>query len=263
MDVRHKRFITGVILVVAGAAAGGQDGVVFSVSSIKLNTSGLPYSQSSDQPNGVAFVNELLRDVILFAYGIYDFQLADAPDWVPRERFDITARVERTLTVDEKRAGVRRILAERFGLRIRSETREQPLYALVKAGNTLGSGLTSRNCAVPGIAGLACERGIAAADGGVMRMGGIPIARLAAFLGGVLGRVVVDETGLTGPYDVDLQWRPDIGVSPDLTDAARQRIEARPALPAAVREQLGLELRSRRGPVTIHVVESIARPTPD
>ena len=61
-----------------------------------------------------------------------------------------------------------------------------------------------------------------------MRMGGIPMARLAAFLGGMLGRVVMDETNLAGPFDVDLRWRPDIGLSPDLTEAAKQQIEARP-----------------------------------
>jgi uncharacterized protein (TIGR03435 family) len=75
--------------------------------------------------------------------------------------------------------------------------------------------------------------------------------------------VVIDETGLTGLFDVDLQWRPDIGLSPDLTETAKQRIEGRPALPAALLEQLGLELRSRRAPVNILVVESIAQPTPD
>ena len=96
-----------------------------------------------------------------------------------------------------------------------------------------------------------------------MRMGGIPMSRLASFLGGVLGRVVVDDTGLTGPFDVDLQWRPDLGLSPDLTDAAKARIEGRPALPVALREQLGLELQSRRAPVILLVVESIAQPTPD
>ena len=69
--------------------------------------------------------------------------------------------------------------------------------------------------------------------------------------------------GLSGPFDVDLRWRPDIGLSPDLSDAAKQKIEAQATLPVAVREQLGLELQSRRAPVTLVVVESIAPPTPD
>ena len=48
--------------------------------------------------------------------------------------------------------------------------------------------------------------------------------------------MVIDETNLTGAFDVDLRWRPDIGLSPDLTEAAKQQIEARPALPVALRD---------------------------
>jgi len=242
--------------------AHGQD-VTFAVASIKPNTSGLPYSQSTEPPNGVALINERLRDVILFAYGLYEFQLTGDPAWVSRDRFDITARADGPLSFDEKRARLRRLLADRFALKVRTETRDQSVYALVKSGPGTGAGLKSRDCATPGTGGLACGRGIAAADAGVMRMGGIPMARLAGILGGVLGRVVLDETGLTGPFDVDLQWRPDIGLSPDLSEAAKQKIEAKATLPVAVREQLGLELQSRRSPVTLVVVESIAVPTPD
>ena len=263
MSVTIYRFAAGFILIaLAASAALGQD-TAFTVGSIKPNTSGLPYSQSTEPPDGVALVNERLRDVILFAYGLYDFQLTGDPAWVSRDRFDIVARAEAPLSFDEKRARLRRLLADRFGLRVRTERREQAIYALTKTGTSLGAGLKSRNCAEAGIGGLACGRGIASPDGGVMRLAGIPLARLTGFLGGVLGRVVLDETGLTGLFDVDMQWRPDIGLSPDLTEAAKARIEARPALPVAVREQLGLELQSRRAPVDLVVVESITLPTPD
>jgi uncharacterized protein (TIGR03435 family) len=251
------------VAVAAAIVARGQDAASFTVASIKLNTSGLPYSQSTDLPHGLALVNERLRDVILFAFGIYDFQLTGDPAWVSNNRFDIAARADGPLSIEERRGRLQRLLADRFRLRVHSDVREQAVYALAKAGPGVGSGLKSRDCGVPGIGGLACGRGVAAADGGVLRLGGIPIARLTRFLGGVLGRVVIDETGLTGLFDVDLQWRPDIGLSPDLTETAKQRIEGRPALPAALLEQLGLELRSRRAPVNILVVESIAQPTPD
>jgi uncharacterized protein (TIGR03435 family) len=75
--------------------------------------------------------------------------------------------------------------------------------------------------------------------------------------------VVNDETRLAGLFDVDLQWRPDLGMSPDFTEQAKERIAARPALPDALREQLGLELQSRRGPVKMVIVEAISQPTPD
>jgi uncharacterized protein (TIGR03435 family) len=94
-------------------------------------------------------------------------------------------------------------------------------------------------------------------------MTGVPVRSVAEFLSDVLGRLVMDETGLSGVYDVDLRWRPDIGMSPDLSDAAKQQIEARPSLPVAVREQLGLELAPRRAPVTFVIVEQVSEPTPD
>jgi uncharacterized protein (TIGR03435 family) len=254
---------SGTLLLTAIIAAGGQDTATFSAASIKRSTSGVPYSQSADRPDGLALVNERLRDVILFAFGLYDFQLTGDPAWVSRDRFDISARADAPLTLEQKRARLRRLLADRFGLRVRRETREQPIYALTRTAAALGAGLRSRDCSVPGIGGLACDRGVAAADAGVMRMGGIEMPRLAAFLGSVLGRVVINETNLTGPFDVDLRWRPDIGLSPDLSEAAKQQIEARPALPIALREQLGFELQSRRAPVELLIVEAVSPPTPD
>ena len=241
----------------------GQESRSFAVASIRPNTSGLPYSQSSDPPDGLGFVNELLRDVIVFAFDLNDFQVTGDPAWVSRDRFDIAARADGPLTLDEKRIRLRQLLVDRFGLRVRQEAREQAVYALTKAERGASPGLRNRDCTVPGIAGLACDRGIAAADGGIIRMGGISTARLARLLGGVLGRIVIDETGLTGPFDVDLRWRPDIGLSPDLSEWGKAQIEARPALPAALREQLGLELKSRRAPVPIVIVESISQPTPN
>ena len=70
--------------------------------------------------------------LVLFAYGLFDFQLAGAPAWVSRDRFDITARADGPLSLDEKRTRLRRLLADRFGLRVRNETREQDVYALTR-----------------------------------------------------------------------------------------------------------------------------------
>jgi uncharacterized protein (TIGR03435 family) len=252
-----------IAMLVVTTAARGQEKASFTVASVKRNVSGLPYDKSTDPTSGLDFVNERLRDVILFAYGLNDFQLTGDPAWVSRDRFDIAARADGPLSIEEKRVRLRQLLADRFGLRVRNEMREQPVYALTRSGSAVTPGLRRRDCSAPGIAGLACERGIATADAGIVRMGGISLARLAHFLGGVLGRVVLDETRLTGTFDVDLRWRADIGLSPDLSQSAKAEIETRPALPVALREQLGLELHARRAPVTVVVVESIKQPTPD
>ena len=256
------RALTVAMLLFAGLVA-AQGPPAFAVASIKANTSGLPYDQSRDRVDGVDLVNERLRDVILFAFDLLDFQLVGAPGWVADERYDITARATGPLSPVEKRERLQRLLADRFGLRVRSEMREQPVYALVRTGTTLGKGLQSRDCAAGGIAGLECGDGIAAADAGVMRMAGIPMTRLAAFLGRVLGRVVIDETGLPGAFDVELRWRPDIGLSPDLSPLAIERINAQPALPVALQEQLGLRLQPSRAEVRQVRIETITHPTPD
>jgi uncharacterized protein (TIGR03435 family) len=89
--VRKRPLVVCGIAVLAVAIVARAQDAVFAVASIKPNTSGLPYRQSTEPPNGVALLNERLRDVILFAFGLYDFQLSGDPAWVSRDRFDIAA----------------------------------------------------------------------------------------------------------------------------------------------------------------------------
>ena len=91
-----------VVLMVITTA--GHDASPFLAASIKRNTSGLPYSQSAERPDGLALITERLRDVILFAFGLYDFQLTGDPAWLSRDRFDISARAESPLSLEQKRA---------------------------------------------------------------------------------------------------------------------------------------------------------------
>jgi uncharacterized protein (TIGR03435 family) len=71
------------------------------------------------------------------------------------------------------------------------------------------------------------------------------MSRFADNLSGRAGRVVVDETGLPGDYEITLEFAPDVSVF------------------TAVREQLGLTLESSRGLVPVLVVDRVERPTPD
>ena len=94
---------------------------------------------------------------------------------------------------------------------------------------------------------------------GLMLANALPMQAFARFLSGQVQRVVVDRTGLTGEWDVQLKWTPDrvrdaAGGSPP-TDA--------PTLFTALHEQLGLKLESTRGSVEVMVVERVERPTPD
>ena len=74
------------------------------------------------------------------------------------------------------------------------------------------------------------------------------------------GRLVVDRTGLTGPYDLDLQWTPDQQPLPgDAPGAQSDGV----SLFAALREQLGLKLEPTKTPAEVIVIESGELPSED
>ena len=253
----------------------------FEVTSIKPNNA-LDRSGTISGPSGSQFrvTNISLRMIVTYAYNVRDLELVDVPSWASAEKFDITATYPANAahTLDETRAMVQRVLAERFGLRVRRETRDMPIYRLVRARDDgrLGPSLNASDvdCVQwlaekkpqiigtppvgPGGARPACmfvtQRNYIAA-------GTRPIGDLARGLEGIVGRRVVDATGLTGNFDISLQWTPTPGL--DLQPAASTGSAEPVSLFAALQEQLGLKVEAARGPVDVLVVDAVERPTPD
>jgi uncharacterized protein (TIGR03435 family) len=89
--------------------------------------------------------------------------------------------------------------------------------------------------------------------------GGYSIADIARNLSGATGRIIVDRTGLTGRYDMELQWTPD----PLPGAPATAPLSDSGSLFTAVQEQLGLRLQPQRAPVDVLVIYSAARPMED
>ena len=81
--------------------------------------------------------------------------------------------------------------------------------------------------------------------------GGVTMAQLSTTFSQFVQRVVVDRTGLTGNFDIDLTWTPD------------QLPQGRGEPFTAVQEQLGLKLDSQRGPVDVLVIDRVEQPTED
>lgn len=103
--------------------------------------------------------------------------------------------------------------------------------------------------------------------GGIQARGG-NIAFLAHTLSGILGRTVVDKTGLTGSYDFSLNWTPDqnmrngLGGPEEGSPEGDTAQDARgPTLFTAIQEQLGLKLESQKGQVDVVVIDHIDLPT--
>jgi uncharacterized protein (TIGR03435 family) len=86
------------------------------------------------------------------------------------------------------------------------------------------------------------------------------MAALAALMQrSALDRAVVDQTGLSGSYDFDLEWMPDetqfggaVRGTPDPT---------KPDLFATMQQQLGLRLEATRGPIEALVIDQVERPS--
>jgi uncharacterized protein (TIGR03435 family) len=207
-------------------------------------------------------VNLSIKDLIQFAYGIPGSQILGGPAWLDSAMFDIDAKSDPAVDAQlhamssadarrQKQLMVQALLADRFQLTTHQETRQLPLFNLVIAkggpkfqpdasvGNTVDSGRNRLH-----VSGTQDT-----------------VATLAHELAQVLGRVVLDNTGLSGSYDLRLRWTPD-NAPPALLNGEPDP-NAPPDLFAAIQEQLGLKLESGKGPVAVLVVDRIERPSED
>ena len=92
-----------------------------------------------------------VMQLITWAWKVKNFQVLGAPAWISQERFEIQATTARSLSVDEERLMVQRLLASRFGLKVHREDKETPVYALVVEG-TARNWRPRRREQIPGIA---------------------------------------------------------------------------------------------------------------
>lgn len=186
-----------------------------------------------------------LCGLIRVAYDVADYQVGPLPDarLGPSNFFEVDARLAGSAvpTMDETRAVVRTVLAERFKLRVRREPQERPIYVLMPTKD--GPRLTP--CADPKAPSGYTPGRITSCNPP------IPMARLVQFLSSETGRPVLDKTGLTEPQ-FELRWLPTL---------AESQPGSPPTLVTAIQEQLGLKLEPQRGLVETVVVDSVEPPT--
>jgi uncharacterized protein (TIGR03435 family) len=207
------------------------------------NSSGFTTSRG-----GIRTENTSLAALIRFAYKAHSFQVLGATGWMEDLRWDINARNPDGDTAsgseEQKRtlAKMQNLLAERFQLKIREETRDLPVYALVvdKPGHKLKSSeRTNRGSTTTN------EKN----GSGSINSDGIAMKDFVLNLSGMTGRTVIDETGLGDMlYRIELRWSE--GGSGD-----------GPSIFTAIREQLGLRLESKKGPVAVYVIERAEKPS--
>jgi uncharacterized protein (TIGR03435 family) len=267
-------------LTTLSAQAPASPPLAFDVASIRENTS---VSDNSRMTTAGRFtvVDTPLWFLILEAYGLKGHELIDAPDWTGTTMYDIVATYPPgTAPSDaERRLMMQQLLAERFQLRIRRERRDTDVYRLVLArgDGRLGPQLVRSgvDCEqwvaekrpqvgaggpspVPGGRRPACMMSVSRQ--GFLTGGTRTMTELSLALQALAGRPVLDATGLTGTFDVDLVW------AAASTDLARSPDAGSPvggSLFTAVQEQLGLRLEPGRSPIDVVIVERVERPSPD
>jgi uncharacterized protein (TIGR03435 family) len=207
--------------------------------------------------------NGYMRQILMDAYGLPADRILGAPEWFNTERYDIVARGDGTANA---RADLmlRTLLRDRFGLVGNVEMRDRPVYALrvIRPDGGLGPriALAEYNCDDPEVRKTAStiRRANDLPACGVRNLadrvlaGGTSLKTLAAFIAYPAGRVVVDKTGLSGPYDFTLEWANEPAPGDD-----------RVSLFTAIQEQLGLRLVPDRASLDVLVIKAIHKPTPN
>jgi uncharacterized protein (TIGR03435 family) len=236
------------------------------VVSIKPNTTGAAQMIVRTPPSGLATgSNVSVMMLIRFAYEMPDYRILGAPAWTSSLHFDVTARGPANASADTTRAMFRALLSDRFGAVVRPDTREMDMDVLVRAGRDLGPQLraTARPCDTAAwlTGGEVC--GVRPGFGRITARD-VSMRDFARGIESLTRRYVADDTGLTGRYDLTLTYTPDDVVLNPTVRAEFPAIDPDgPSLGTALREQLGLRLQPRRGPVDVLIVERVEQPSPD
>lgn len=191
-----------------------------------------------------------VEGLIRSQYGIEGYQISGGPRWINYDRYDIVAKSEGDSSNDQVRLMVNALLADRFKLTFHREIQQLPVYALVvdKGGPKMK----------PSAADVSYSWRIP--HKGQWSVSRVSMGRLASSLSREAGRTVVDLTGLAGNYDFKLEWDPE-QASPPGADGANSADSVGPSIFAALQQQLGLRLESRKHPVEMLVIDRVEKPT--
>lgn len=211
----------------------------FEVAVIKPSPSQYPGSTFyNPTPDRFRFDNVTVKELIAYAWGVRQFQIEGASGWVNSDRYDILAKPDGPITGDNPGEMVQNLLADRMNLKVHEDTKDMSVFALVASKG--GAKLRESS-----------GRGETIAHNGYGHMMGrhLTMENLTSMLAAQVERPVIDKTGITGQFDVRLDWVPDD--SP----------ETGPSIFTAVQEQLGLKLESERAPVETVVIDHVDRPS--
>lgn len=224
----------------------------FEVASVKVNRAGTKGGEGREkesiaiEPGSLSMKNVSLTSCMRWAYSVRDFQIAGAPVWSNSERYDIAAKAAGPATEKEMRIMLQALLMERFHLKLRRETKDLPVFALIVAKN--GPKLHTSTADGPGTM---------RPGEGVLIFQNVSMAEFADHLSArpfSMDRPVVDRTGIAGVYNFELKLA-------DNADELKRGLERNdgPSIFEVIQQQLGLKLDPQKNPLDLFVVEHVEK----
>lgn len=250
-----------IAVAIAGCClAFGQTVWKFEVASVKPAAGGRGGPSSAIDPGLISFRNTNLRNLLMRAYGLRNYQI-QGPGWIDSERYDVAAKVPKGAPPEQAPAMLRDLLVERFQMVTRRETREENVYVLTvgKGGPKLTKSETEMRPGPDSAPNLLANQ--IELNAGRLSVPGVTMAHFANTLAGLVGHPVLDETGIEGVFDIQLNVQMSEISSmrgAGATDAPSQASEPTNTLAAALKE-LGLNWGTRKAPVEHLVVESAVK----
>jgi uncharacterized protein (TIGR03435 family) len=192
----------------------------------------------------VTLNNTTLSECTRYAYGLVSEDQISGPDWIRDRhiRFDIIAKAPPETPTDQLLAMLRTLLTERFHMVLHREQRRIPHFDLAVTKNgpklPLAEGDAPMARRYYGLGRLSYTH--------------VPMERLAVLLSRQMRQPVVDKTGLSGAFEVELDWSPDDAPpgAPAEADGA-----PRPDIFSAIQQQLGLKLEASKEPLEVVVID--------
>jgi uncharacterized protein (TIGR03435 family) len=255
----------------------------FEVATIKPSDPGQRGQQIMNQPGGRLVIRGMpVLGMVTFAYNVRSFQVIGGPGWTSNDRWDIEARAEEgsipppVFPPDPSKPNpmalrLQSLLEDRFQLKLHRETKEQPIYELSIAKSGPKIKLNDDQTPFqppergapppPSLQPGTLPRFSMRVGRGNLEAVSMDINSVVQTLSNLLGRTVVDKTGLKGFYDVKMTWTPDPALQGPPGGDAPPVDPSGPSIFTAIQEQLGLKLDSTKGPVDVIVIDTVQKPS--
>jgi uncharacterized protein (TIGR03435 family) len=218
----------------------------FDVASVRLAD---PAERGNDHPVVTAPGRLTMRSMSIFGCLQWAFQMPAntvAPEWLRDVRLDIVAKAATPVGDSELFLMLRTLLRERMGVVAHMEKREMASFALTVAKS--GAKLTESNTEGP-----SAMRGGA---NGAMLLQRMSMSDLAKFLTRALRRPTIDETGLRGHYDLQIDWKRYLQAS---QEGEPNQAETLGAMISALKDELGIQVEDRKALIDTLVVDHAER----